>query len=97
MIHDLTDRRWLWAKDVRELIRRLNPRLRGWANYYRTGNAGNSFRQLASYLHQRLRRFMRLRKGRHLKAGEWRKWTRDFFDSHGLYRLNGTVRYPGAA
>jgi len=97
VIHDLTDRRWLWAKDVRELIWRLNPRLRGWANYFRTGNAGNSFRQIAGYLHERLRRFMCLRKGRHLKAGESRKWTRAFFDSHGLYRLNGTIRYPGAA
>jgi len=96
-IHDLTDRRWLWAKDVRELIRRLNPVVRGWGNYFRTGNAAKRFNQLDSYIHQRLRRFMKARKGRHLKAGEHAKWSREFFWALGLHRLRGTVRYPGAA
>ena len=96
-IHELTERRWHGVKDVRVLIRRLNPVLRGWSNYFRTGNAGNNFRQIASYLHWRLRGFMCARKGRNLKADDLRKWTRAFFDDLGLYRLNGTIRYPGAA
>lgn len=96
-IHELTDRRWSGVKDVRTLIRRLNPVLRGWGNYFRTGNAAKKFNQMDSYVYRRLRRFLVRRKGRHLKAGEADRWTRDFFWGHGLHRLRGTVRYPGAA
>jgi hypothetical protein len=40
---------------------------------------------------------MKKRKGRNLKAGDLERWDRDFFRSHGLHRLRGTVRYPEAA
>ena len=96
-IHELTSRRWNWAKDVRVLIRNLNPILRGWGNYYRTGNAAKKFNGLDTYVYERLRRFLVKRKGRNLKAGEAQQWTRDFFKDLGLHRLRGTVRYPGAA
>ncbi|RME57017.1 MAG: group II intron reverse transcriptase/maturase, partial [Caldilineae bacterium] len=96
-IHELTSRRWNWVKDLRVLIRNLNPVLRGWGNYFRTGNAAKKFNQLDTYVYQRLRRFLVKRKGRNLKAGEFRKWDRDFFWSLGLHRLRGTVRYPGTA
>ncbi len=96
-VHALTDRRWNGVKDVRELIRRLNPVLRGWGNYFRTGNAARKFNQLDSYVYRRLRQFLVRRKGRNLRAGEFRQWTRDFFWGLGLHRLRGTVRYPGAA
>ena len=75
----------------------LNPILRGWGNDVRTGNAAKKFNQLDTYVYERLRRFLVKRKGRHLNAGEFRKWDRDFFWSLGLHRLRGTVRYPGAA
>jgi hypothetical protein len=96
-IHDLTDRRWLWVKDVRELIARLNPVLRGWGGYFRTGNAAIRFQELDHYTWQRLHRFMKARKGRHLKAGDSAKWSHQFFWGLGLLRLLGTIRYPGAA
>jgi group II intron reverse transcriptase/maturase len=96
-IHELTDRRWSGVKDVQVLIRRLNPILRGWGNYFRTGNAAEKFNRLDTYVYQRLRGFLVKRKGRHLKAGEFQKWNRDFFWNLGLHRLRGTVRYPGAA
>lgn len=85
------------VKDVRVLIRDLNPVLRGWGSYFRTGNAAKKFNQLDSHVYQRLRSFLVKRKGRHLKAGEANHWTRDFFWNLGLHRLRGTVRYPGAA
>jgi len=96
-IHELTDRRWFGVKDVRELISRLNPVLRGWGSYFRTGNAAQRFNQLDTYVWRRLRRFKVRRKGRNLRAGEADAWTRDFFWNLGLYRLRGTVRYPEAA
>ncbi len=90
----LTGRRWHGVKDVRVLIRHLNPVLRGWGNYFRTGNASRKFTVVDSYVWKRLRHFMVQRKGRHLRAGETAAWTRDFFVSLGLHRLRGTVKYP---
>ena len=85
-------------KDVRVLIRGLNPVLRGWGNYFRTGNAASKFNQIDSYVCERLRDFLVMRKGRSLRAGEADAWTRDFFaHGHGLHRLRGTVQYPEAA
>jgi group II intron reverse transcriptase/maturase len=76
----------------------LNPVLRGWGNYFRTGNAAKKFVQVDEYVFLRLHRFMVKRKGRNLRAGEADQWTRDFFvNDHGLHRLRGTVRYPEAA
>jgi len=83
------------VKDVRVLISDLNPILRGWGNYFKTGNPARKFIQVDSYVHKRLRNFMIRRKGRHLKAGQAPKWTRDFFVDLGLHRLRGTVEYPG--
>jgi group II intron reverse transcriptase/maturase len=96
-VHALTGRNWNWVKDIRVLIAKLNPILRGWGNYFRTGNAAKKFNQLDTYVWRRLRRFLVKRKGRHLRAGEADAWDRDFFYGHGLHRLRGTVRYPGAA
>ena len=46
-IHDLTEpRRWAGMKDIREVIGELNPVLRGWGNYFRTGNASGKFNQM---------------------------------------------------
>lgn len=96
-VHELTDRSWFWVKDVRVIIARLNLVLRGWGNYFRTGNAARTFNQLDTYVWKRLHRFMVRRKGRHLRAGDADRWTREFFCALGLHRLRGTVRYPGAA
>ena len=32
--------------DIRDVITELNPILRGWGNYFRTGNAAKKFRQI---------------------------------------------------
>jgi len=85
------------VKDVRVLIRDINPVLRGWGNYFRTGNAAIKFKQVDSYVWRRLKSFMVKRKGRNLRAGEASRWTGDFFHGHGLHRLRGTIKYPEAA
>jgi group II intron reverse transcriptase/maturase len=96
-VRELTDRRWSGVKDVRKLIANLNPVLRGWGEYFCTGNAAKKFNQLDAYVWQRLHRFMKRRKGRNLKPGEAQRWDSNFFHSHGLHRLRGTVKYPEAA
>jgi group II intron reverse transcriptase/maturase len=96
-VRELTDRRWNGVKDVRELIARLNPVLRGWGNYFKTGNAAKKFNQIDSYVWRRLRSFLLRRHGRHLRPGQAEAWTRHFFWELGLHRLRGTVRYPETA
>jgi RNA-directed DNA polymerase len=85
------------GQDIRDVIRDLNPILRGWGNYFRTGNASTKFIQIDSYVERRLWRLMRKRFGRNLRPGQWDAWTREWFEAQGLYRLRGTTRYPVAA
>lgn len=91
---ELTDARRNGAKDVRVVIDALNPLLRGWGAYFRTGNAARKFNQLDRYVERQLARFMLRRHRRHLRSGQARRWRRDWFEGHGLHRLRGTVRYP---
>ena len=95
-IRELTPRGRCHA-DLRDVIAQLNPVLRGWGSYFRTGNAAQRFIQLDTYVWRRLRALRVKRKGRNLRAGEFRRWTRESFYNLGLYRLRGTVRYPEAA
>jgi RNA-directed DNA polymerase len=95
-VKELTPRSRCHA-DLRDVIADLNPVLRGWGNYFRTGNAAKRFNQLDTYVWRRLRRLRLVRKGRNLKPGEAERWTRESFWNLGLHRLRGTVRYPEAA
>jgi len=85
------------GRDIREVIADLNPVLRGWGNYFRTGNAAGKFRQADDYVVHRLRGLMVKKRGRNLHAGQADAWTEDWFNGHGLCRLRGTIRYPRAA
>ena len=80
--------------DLRDVISDLNPVLRGWGNYFRSGNAAKRFNQLDTYVWRRLVSLRVKRKERHLKPGEVDGWTREYFHNLGLYRLRGTVKYP---
>jgi group II intron reverse transcriptase/maturase len=84
-------------EDPRDVIAALNPVLDGWGKHFRTGNASDQFREIDRYVCWRLKRMRVKRKGRHLKPGEPRQWTEDYFNGLGLHRLRGTIRYPGAA
>jgi group II intron reverse transcriptase/maturase len=84
-------------RDLRETIAQLNPVLRGWGAYFRTGNAAIKFGQVDDYVAWRLKRLLVKRHGRHLRPGQAARWTPDFFHTLGLHRLRGTIRYPDAA
>jgi group II intron reverse transcriptase/maturase len=84
-------------RDLRETIAQLNPVLRGWGAYFRTGNAAIKFGQVDDYVCWRLQRLLVKRHGRQLRAGQTSQWTADFFHALGLHRLRGTIRYPVAA
>jgi RNA-directed DNA polymerase len=95
-VRERTDRRRS-GTDVRDVIADLNPILRGWGAYFRTGNADRKFKQIDRYVVWRLRRIMVKKRGRNLRAGEVMVWTEEWFNGHGLHRLRGTVRYPKTA
>jgi group II intron reverse transcriptase/maturase len=80
--------------DIRDVISELNPVLRGWANYFGTGNAARRFNQADSYVWRRLHALRIKRKGRNLRAGEAARWTREYFENLGLIRLRGRIKYP---
>lgn len=84
-------------EDPRDVIAALNPVVRGWGQYFRTGNAADHFSTIDRYVAWRLRKLRIQRKGRHLRPGEPRKWTAKYFQGLGMHRLGGTIRYPGAA
>ena len=92
-VKELTPRSRCHA-DLRAVIADLNPVLRGWGNYFRTGNAARQFGSLDSFVVRRLCALRRKRKGRHLRPGEAAGWTREYFEALGLYRLRGTISYP---
>jgi RNA-directed DNA polymerase len=95
-IRDRTGRNRAGA-DIRDVIADINPVLRGWGNYFRTGNAARKFTQADDYVVHRLRSLMVKKRGRNLRAGQTQAWTEEWFNGHGLHRLRGTVRYPKAA
>ena len=81
-------------QDVRGIIAELNPVLRGWGQYFRSGNAANHFIDVDAYVVQRLKGLRLKRAGRNLKAGQTQRWDRKYFESLALHRLRGTIRYP---
>lgn len=85
------------AKNVRELMPKLNPVLRGWANYFRSGNASRKFNQVEQYLWQRLVVFENRRRGLKRPHRSRPGQDYDWFRSLGLYSLIGIIRYPGVA
>jgi RNA-directed DNA polymerase len=95
-VKDLTDRRRV-GTELADIIAALNLFLRGWGNYFRTGNASTKFRQLDRHVCWRLKRLLIKKRGRNLRAGQAGQWTEAWFHDQGLHELLGTIRYPAAA
>jgi RNA-directed DNA polymerase len=83
--------------ELQVVIERLNLFLRGWGNYFRTGNAAIKFTTMDRYVRWRLFRLLVKKRGRNLRAGQADRWTRAWFHDQGLHQLMGTIRYPKAA
>ena len=90
-VREWTDKRQS-GKDVKQIIAELNPVLRGWGNYFRTGNADREFNRLDTFVFRRLHRWQIRRGGQ--RATKRKAWTCEQFYGMGLHRLQGTVRYP---
>jgi len=93
-VREITDKRSS-GEDVKQIIAKLNPVLRGWGNYFRTGTCRREFHKMDDYVYWRLNRW------RYRRGGQRRHrhplWTSDELFGMGLYKLRGTVRYAAQA
>jgi hypothetical protein len=93
-IREITGKRQS-GKDVKQLIVELNPVLRGWGNYFRTGNADREFHSMDHFVIQRLRCWQYRRGGQ--RPTRRPPFTYEQLYAMGLHRLMGTVQYPAQA
>lgn len=83
------------GKDVKQIIAELTPVLRGWGNYFRTGNPTQEFKSMDAYVIEKLRRWQHRRGGQRIAKRPGFTW--DQLEGMGLHRLLGTVKYPAQA
>jgi hypothetical protein len=69
---------------IHERIRRANPILRGWANYFRIGNASRAFKDVRRYANMKVRRVLQRQAGRH--GYGWKRYDSAYiYGTLGLY------------
>jgi RNA-directed DNA polymerase len=93
-VRELTSKRQS-GKDVKQIIVELTPVLRGWGNYFRTGNAERKFNQMDGFVVKSLRRWQSRRGGQRITKRP--PFTGQQLFDMGLHQLMGTVRYPAQA
>jgi RNA-directed DNA polymerase len=73
---------------LRTIINKLNPRLRGWFEYFKHSHA-TTFPELDQWLRGRLRSILRRRMGKRGRGrgSDHQRWPNAFFAAHGLYSL----------
>jgi RNA-directed DNA polymerase len=76
------------GKSLEEIIRSLNPTLRGWLEYFKHSYK-TTFPRLDSWIRMRLRSILRKRQGRRGRGrgSDHHRWPNAFFAEHGLYSL----------
>jgi RNA-directed DNA polymerase len=88
-IHEMTDRR-NFRIPMEDVVRDMNPVIRGWRNYFKVGNSTMKFQQLDYYVITRLLRFARKRGGKRgwMKRQDFNRW---------YHRFSGVERFfkPG--
>jgi RNA-directed DNA polymerase len=70
------------SQPVGEVIKVINPILRGWVNYFRIGHSGRCFSKIRDWVEKKIRRHLmrsRLRKGK-----GWKRWSSEW-----IYRMLG--------
>jgi RNA-directed DNA polymerase len=74
-----------------ELVQQVNPRLRGWAAYFRIGNSFAAALALQHKVIEQLRLFLRRKHHRKRNRG-YRHWPDAFFYAKGLVYVPALVR-----
>ncbi len=72
------------SQPVRRLIAEINPKLRGWVNYFRIGNASRCLSYVRLWVEQRVRRHLMRARGR--RGFGWKRWSTAWLhDQLGLF------------
>lgn len=91
-VRDLLGQRSMLKWSIEEVVKKLNPILRGWMHYFKFGNSSRKFSWIDSYVHERLAIWW---SKKHQKTG--RRWRTDFtwkkFRGCGIQILSGNVVY----
>ena len=92
LLQDLKDifRRFV-SQPVGRVIDIINPKLRGWANYFRVGHASRCFTYIKDWVEKKVRRH--LMRARNRRGFGWNRWSREWlYKNLGLYN-DYKVRY----
>jgi RNA-directed DNA polymerase len=89
-INELTTKRKSWL-DVKELIGRINRKLRGWSGYFRIGTASKAYRNIDSHTRYRVRQWL-CAKFKEPGQGKNRFPDHYLHKKLGLYQLQRTMR-----
>ena len=82
------------SKPIGRVVGIINPILRGWTNYFRSGNAGRCFNYVMRWVEAKTRRHM-VRVQKHRGRG-WKRWSRQWiYEELGLFG-DYQVRYRGS-
>ncbi len=83
------------SRPVAELIAEINPKLRGWVNYFRIGHASRCFAFVRQWVERKVRRH--LMRARNRRGFGWKRWsTAWLYDTLGLF-ADYRVRYLSRA
>jgi len=63
------------SKPIEGLVKKANPILRGWLNYFRIGNSSRAFGYVRNWVERKLRRHAM--KARQRKGYGWKRWSRE--------------------
>ena len=72
------------GRTVQEVVVLINPKIRGWVNYFRHGNSSQHFKILRDWVEKKVRRHLLKQKQ---KSGfGWKRWSRKaLYQRYGLY------------
>ncbi len=81
------------SQPVERVIELINPKLRGWVNYFRIGHSSRCFSYVKDWVEKKIRRH--LMRSRKRKGFGWDRWSRDWFYRHLRLYADYKVRYYG--
>src|SRR5256712_6043140 len=79
------------SQPVEALIAEINPKLRGWVNYFRIGHASRCFAIVRRWVERRVRRH--LMRARNRRGFGWKRWSTAWLDDSPCLLVDYRVRY----
>jgi len=84
------------SRPIREVIEKINPKLRGHCNYYRTGHSSRHFSYIRWWVSKKVRRHLQRARGR--SGFGWKRWSSAFiYKELGMFHDYKLRRYQSAA